>query len=119
MNSWIFQGNPDYFDIDKHLQDFREIEDRISRVQPHESGLMDSVYSRATPKLISQDGELLVPAEATLRRAELFRDYERLFGHPGPGGALRYCENLSGRLEQAIEYGKPIEESLDTSEERT
>lgn len=97
----------------------KEIEDRISRVPPDEFGLMDPVYSRATPKQISQDGELLEPAEATLRRAELFRGYERLFGHPVPGWALRYCENLSGRLEQAIEDGKPIEEFLDTSEERT
>lgn len=25
MNSWIFQGIPDHFDIDKYLQDFTEI----------------------------------------------------------------------------------------------
>ena len=97
----------------------KEIEDRISRVPPDEIGLFDPVYSRATPKQVSQDGELIEPPDATLRRAKLFKEYERLFGHSVPGWALRYCESLSDRLEHAIKEGKPMEEFLNTSEEGT
>jgi len=97
----------------------REIEDRISRVPPDEFGLFDPVYSRATPKQISQDGELIEPPDATLRRAKLFKEYERQFGHPVPGWALRYCDKLSDRLERAIKDGKPMEEFLDSSKPET
>ena len=93
----------------------REIEDRISRVPSDEFGLFDPVYSRAIPKQVSQDGELIEPPDATLRRAKLFKEYERLFGHSVPGWSLRYCEKLSERLEQAIKDGQPMEEFLDTS----
>jgi len=96
----------------------KAIDDKISRVPSDEFGLFDPVYSRATPKQISQDGELIEPPDGTLRRAELFKEYERLFGHSVPGWALRYCESLSDRLEQAIKEGKPMEEFLDTSDER-
>ena len=94
----------------------KEIEDRISKVPLEEFGLFDPVYSRATPKQVSQDGELIEPPDATLRRAKLFKEYERLFGHSVPGWALRYCDKLSDRLEHAIEEGKPMEEFLDSFE---
>ena len=90
----------------------KEIDDRISLLLPLQFGPKDPPHARAIPKQISQDGKLVEPPDETLRRAELFRDYERLSGHPVPGWAIRNCENLSKRLERAIREDKPIVEFL-------